>query len=72
MVLKYEVSGVAHGSYVQEFFDTLGEATDYASRFIDGDVDSTVELLRVALPQVPDPAPHVGTVAFRIVGERAD
>ena len=44
----YRVTGEAHGSSFDERFSTESEATDYASLVIDGDLDSTVEVVKVA------------------------
>lgn len=48
MTIKlFRVYGMAHGSYFDEEFTSWIEARDYASSIIDGDVDSTIEVVVV-------------------------
>lgn len=43
--MTYRVRGEAHGTWIDEGgFRSMDEACDWASRVIDGDTDSTVEV----------------------------
>jgi hypothetical protein len=51
MEYTYRVKGTAHGADFDEEFDTFGAAQAYASAFIDGDFEATVEVSKVEKPE---------------------